>query len=97
MGKLCLGQTNTRKANTHWEWRDGESSMYPLWQEAGRWCICALGWREPGLVLRGELTYARVKCYICRVIGDPQLSINRFGSPLLCGHEDLVTDLHIAF
>jgi hypothetical protein len=29
----------------------------------------------------GELTYARVKCYICRVVGDPQLSINRFGSP----------------
>jgi hypothetical protein len=23
----------------------------------------------------GELTYARVKCYICRVIGYPQLSI----------------------
>jgi hypothetical protein len=23
----------------------------------------------------GELTYARVKCYICHVIGDPQLSI----------------------
>jgi hypothetical protein len=21
------------------------------------------------------MTYARVKCYICRVIGDPQLSI----------------------
>jgi hypothetical protein len=52
MGKVCLGQTNTRKANTQWEWRDGESSMYPLWKEAGRWCICALGWREPGLVLR---------------------------------------------
>jgi hypothetical protein len=43
------------------------------------------------------LTYERVKCYICRVIGDPQLSINRFGSPLLHGHEDLVTDLHVAF
>jgi hypothetical protein len=42
------------------------------------------------------LTYARVKCYICHVIGDPQLSINRFGSPLLLGHEDLVTDLHVA-
>jgi hypothetical protein len=41
------------------------------------------------------LTYARVKCYICRVIGDPQLS--RFGSLLLLGHEDLVTDLHVAF
>jgi hypothetical protein len=31
------------------------------------------------------------------VIGDPQLSINRIGSPLLLGHEDLVTDLHVAF
>jgi hypothetical protein len=27
---------------------------------------------------------------------DPQLGINRFGSPLLLGHEDLVTDLHVA-
>jgi hypothetical protein len=26
----------------------------------------------------------------------PQLGINRFGSPLLLGHEDLVTDLHVA-
>ena len=51
------------------------------------------GLKKPG----GELTYARVKCYICRVVGDPQLSINRFGSPLLLGHEDLVTNLHIAF
>jgi hypothetical protein len=32
--------------------RDGESSVYPPWQEAGRWCIYALGWREPDLVLR---------------------------------------------
>jgi hypothetical protein len=31
--------------------------------------------------LGGELTYARVKCYICHVVGDPQLGINRFGSP----------------
>jgi hypothetical protein len=42
------------------------------------------------------LQYARVKCYICRVIGDPQLGINRFG-PLLLRHEDLVTALHVAF
>ena len=52
--------------------------MYPPWQEAGRWCICALGWHEPRSGLKkpgGELTYARVKCYICRVIGDPRLSI----------------------
>jgi hypothetical protein len=53
----------------------------------------ASGLKNPG----GELTYARVKCYICRVIGDPQLSINRFRSPLLLGHEDLVTALHVAF
>jgi hypothetical protein len=52
-----------------------------------------VGLKKPG----GELTYARVKCYVCRVIGDPQLSINRFGSSLLLGHEDLVTDLHVAF
>jgi hypothetical protein len=43
-----------------------------------------------------ELTYARVKCYICRVVGDPQLGINRFRSPLLLGHKDLVNDLHVA-
>ena len=42
----------------------------------------------------GELTYARVKCYICHVVGDPQLSINRFGSPLLLGYEDWITALH---
>jgi hypothetical protein len=52
MGKLCLGQTKTRKDNTQWEWRDGKSSVYHPWQEDGRWCICALGWHEPGLVLR---------------------------------------------
>jgi hypothetical protein len=52
--------------------------VYPPWQEAGRWCIYALGLREPVSGLKnpgGGLTYARVKCYICRVIGDPQLSI----------------------
>jgi hypothetical protein len=49
------------------------------------------------LETRWHVTYARVKCYICRVIGDPQLGINRFGSPLLLGHEDLVTALHVEF
>jgi hypothetical protein len=44
-----------------------------------------------------ELTYARVKCYICHVIGDPQLGINRFESSLLLGYEDMVTALHVAF
>jgi hypothetical protein len=81
-----------------WEWRDCESSVYPQWQEAGRWSICALGWRELFLVFekpRCELTYARVECYICHVVGDSQLGINRFGSPLLLGHEDLVTALHV--
>jgi hypothetical protein len=52
MGKLCLGLTNTRKATMKWEWRYGESSVYPPWQEAGRG---ALGWREPVLVLRNPV------------------------------------------
>jgi hypothetical protein len=55
MGKFCLGRTNTRKATTQWECRDGESSMYPPWQEAGQLCIRALGWREPILVLRNPV------------------------------------------
>jgi hypothetical protein len=50
------------------------------------------GLEKPG----GELIYARVKCYICRVVGDPQLGINGFISPLLLGYEDLVTALHVA-
>jgi hypothetical protein len=32
--------------------RHGKSTVYPPWQEAGRWSICALSWREPILVLR---------------------------------------------
>jgi hypothetical protein len=43
-----------------------------------------------------ELTYARVKCYICHVAGDFQLGINRFGLSLLLEQEDLVTNLHVA-
>jgi hypothetical protein len=31
--------------------------------------------------LVGKLTYVRVKCYICSVVGHPQLGTNRFGSP----------------
>jgi hypothetical protein len=34
MGKLCLGQTNTRKANTQWEWRDGKMSHPALRNKA---------------------------------------------------------------
>jgi hypothetical protein len=36
----------------------------------------------------------RVTRSICRVVGDPQLGINRFGSPLLLGYEDGITALH---
>jgi hypothetical protein len=46
---------------------------------------------------RWRVDICKVKCYICRVIGDPQLGIDRFGSPLLLGREDLITDLHVAF
>jgi uncharacterized protein (DUF2237 family) len=43
------------------EWRDGESSVYPPWQEAGQWCICALGWREPVLVLRNPVASSHMQ------------------------------------
>jgi hypothetical protein len=36
----------------------------------------------------------RVAGSICRVVGDPQLGINRFRSPLLLGYEDWITALH---
>jgi hypothetical protein len=35
-----------------------------------------------------------VKGGICHVVGDPQLGINRFGSPLLLGYEDWIAALH---
>jgi hypothetical protein len=57
-----------------------------------RLALTRSGLKKPG----GELTYARVKCHICRVVGDLQLGINRFGSLLLLGYEDLVTSLHVA-
>jgi hypothetical protein len=62
MGKLCLGRANTRKATTQWEWRDGESSVYPPWQEDGLWSICALGWREPILVRVYVYTHSKLFC-----------------------------------
>jgi hypothetical protein len=82
MGKLSLGWTNTRKANPQREWRDGESIVYPPGKRLDSGVLSSrlartrsdLG--KPGC----ELTYARVKCYIYRVVGDPQLGINRFGS-----------------
>jgi hypothetical protein len=43
-----------------------------------------------------KLTYARVKYYICRVVGDPQLGINRFRSPnfsdMKTGSSTLIVD-----
>jgi hypothetical protein len=82
MGKLSLGWTNTRKAGPQWEWRDGESIVYPHGKRldggvlSSRLARTRSGLEKPEC----ELTYARVKCYICRVVGDPQLVINRFRS-----------------
>jgi hypothetical protein len=96
MGKLRLGWTNTIKAGPQWEWRDGESIVYPPDKrlDGGVLSSRLVGTRSGLEKLVGELTYARVKCYICRVVGDPQLSINRFESPLLLGYEDWITALH---
>jgi hypothetical protein len=73
MGKLNLGWTNTRKVSPQWKWRDGESIVYPpgKWLDGGvlssRLVGTCYGLEKPGC----ELTYARVKCYICHVVGDP--------------------------
>jgi hypothetical protein len=83
MGKLSLGWTNTRKVGLQWEGRDGESIVYPpgIRLDGGVLSSWLAGTHSGLEKLMGELTYARVKCYICRVVGDPQLGINRFGSP----------------
>ena len=98
MGKLSLGWTNTRKVDPQWEWRDGESIVYPPGKRldggvlSSRLVGTRFGLEKPV----GELTYARVKCYICCVVGDPQLGINRFGSPnfsdMKTGSSTLIVD-----
>jgi hypothetical protein len=83
MAKLSLGWTNTRMVGPQWEWRDGESIVYPPGKRLDGGVLSSrLAGTRSGLEKpRCELTYVRVKCYICRVVGDPQLGINRFGSP----------------
>jgi hypothetical protein len=79
MGKLSLDLTNTRKAGPQWAWRDGESIVYPPGKrlDGGVLSFWLAGTRSVLEKPVGELTYARVKCYICHVVGDPQLGINR--------------------
>jgi hypothetical protein len=90
--RLEGGVLYSRKHGGH----HGESNVY----QPGQWLdggvlYSRVAWTRSGLEKPGgELTYARVKCYIYRVVGDPQLSINRFGSPLLLGYEDWITALH---
>ena len=98
MGKLSLDWTSTRKVGLQWEWRDGESIVYPPgeWLDGGvlssRLAGTCSGLEKP----RCELTYARVKWYTCRVVGDPQPGINRFGSPnfsdMKTGSSTLIVD-----
>jgi hypothetical protein len=73
MGKLSLGWTNTRKVGPRWKWRDGESIVYPPSKRLDGGVLCSrLTGTHSGLEKPGcELTYARIKCYICRVVGDP--------------------------
>jgi hypothetical protein len=98
VGKLSLGWTNTKKVGPQWEWIDGESILYPPGKRLdGGVLSYRLAGTHSGLEKPvGELTYAMVKCYICRVDGDPQLSINRFGSPnfsdMKTGSSTLIVD-----
>jgi hypothetical protein len=98
MGKLSLGWTNTRKAGPQWERRYGESIGYaPSKRLDGGVLSSRLAGTRSGLEkTEYELIYARVKCYICRVVGDPQLGINRFESPnfsdMKTGSSTLIVD-----
>jgi hypothetical protein len=51
-GKPDLGGVSNReRVTTHWEWRDGGSSVYPPGNVASEAGYCALGWRKPVPVL----------------------------------------------
>jgi hypothetical protein len=60
---------------------------------------CALGWHRTGSHLRGSVDLGgsvgrvgicKLRCYIYRVVRDPQLGIIDSESPVLHGHEDLI-------
>jgi hypothetical protein len=77
----------------------GEMAGVACTHQARGWMVeCrTLGWHGPVHAVEDPWewwTYTRVKCYLCRVVGNPQLRINRFESPLLLGHGDWITALH---
>src|SRR5688572_4544983 len=95
-GKLEPGYSIHEKTIAHWEWRDGESGTYPPGKGSPKRGLCALGWRGPVHVVEDpweRLTYARVKCYICRVVRDPQLSKSIRIAVISPESGDLISDL----
>ena len=91
MGKPEPGYSIREKTIAQWECRDGESGVYApgTWLDGGVLCsrvarTYSCGGGSVGMVDMCK----RIKGSICRVVGDPQLGINRFGSPLLLGYED---------
>ena len=63
-GKPTSANSILRRMPTHWEWRDGGSSVYPRGLNvAGFEVCCALGWRGDDLVREdpvARLIYARL-------------------------------------
>ena len=63
-GKPTSANSILRRMPTHWEWRDGGSSVYPHgWNVARLEVCCALRWRGDGLVWEdpvARLIYARL-------------------------------------
>jgi hypothetical protein len=97
MGKLSLGRTNTRIARSHWAWEMVRVACTLHGKRLDGGVTVLSGSEDPSGLEKPEceLTHARVKCSICRVVGDPQLGIDQFGSSLFLGYEDLVADLHV--
>ena len=76
---------------------DGGSSSYPPGKRLDGRVMCSRVARTSscGGGSVGMIDMCKtVKGGICRVVGDPQLGINRFWSPLLLGYEDWIDALH---
>jgi hypothetical protein len=91
MGKPKPGYSIHEKTIAHWEWRDGESGMYPPDTRLDGGVPCSRVARtyscDGGSMGMVDMC-KRVKGSLCHVVGDPQLGINRLGSLLLLSYED---------
>jgi hypothetical protein len=79
----CSGKPKTlvilscERPTAHWEWRDGESSVYPRGQGLYWRCTYSRLALDPVMFWRiwVKVDICRLESYICHVVRDPQLGI----------------------